>query len=1411
AGFPQHVIDTEFGHPPFDPKPIVDHFNTSLERTRASASADSQQKPVTNFLDALKAGWGESVVGLLQERPKTTLAHDAPMASRIAGMVGTLAGDFPAMVAGYMVGGGQITGTAGAFALPAGMRRVLMDKYENGEVENFQDFWERASGAFIDTAKGWVTGAATGAAGKIAGLAPIASPTARAAAVGASEIATMVTVGKALEGMVPQPQEFLDAAVTLGFVKGAAKTAGKLRELYATHGVHPKDVLQDIEKDPTIAQDLASHDIEIPRAYQEPATQARQYQRYEELGVAPGTPEKPHGLYVSPAEVTSPHAELGGERAIWELDPDANILHINEQAYPSSDVVIRRDAISAGAGVHAAKVLLGDDTFQRLRAGSKDDAIAFAQEHYPGPDYSKYYDKQEVIEAIGAQEARKQGYDAIEMPDKNKAWGTDFSETVLLNTSKAKSVGGSGGAGGPGEPQKPAGPPPEPERPLTDAEAAILSKIVREDQKSPSMTSRKSYTSIFDNLHPIWGDLKDIGKEKLPTAENAYDLMRLTRGTMGKGTQFLERGAFKFDTYETVTRGYKEIIQPVKKDLARLSAYMVSKRVLEKEAQGIHTGFDLAQATDVVEKGASRFQAIHEELLGYREAYLQYLVDGGIVKKDALPAIREANKDFVPFARLFEEQPGGKPGSSHAVKNPLKRMTGSDRDIHDPILSDIKNTFLFIGLAERNAARQAFVKHPELAIKKPTSVKPIALTDKEIRTIFEKFLTVREEVKRTRTETTTAAGGTAAKPMSKQAEMVVDRVKEALISRGYHPGAADQYINRVVEAKSGKAAAETVIHEVESKTYIPELDARIPAKAATIFRGVTEPVGKDEMVVYEKGERHVYKVDPAVAEAFMDLDRISTNFVADMVLHTPASLLRAGVIVTPEYIFRNIIRDAVASFIFAGGTPLKTIKGGISIIRKDDAFQKWLKGGGANATMVAIDRDYVQSHIMDLNVETGVFQRAWNVARTPIDVLRAASEFVENSTRLGTVRSELQQAKDKATIQALSLIARESTVDFALHGRDLQEFGKMTAFFNPTLQGINRFTRALKENPIATVSKSLAVVTLPALLLWWANRDDEEINDLLRTERDTMLHARIPLPNGDSYILRIPLAHEIGILFATLPARILDAYIKEDPNAFRDLDATLLAAFTPSLVPTLAVPMIAQTANVNTLSDGPLIPSHLEQQLAEYRYTPYTTELSKAIGSRIGAFPGMEDTLLSKHSPAGGVARALATPILLENYVRAWTGGMGMYFLQLADRGLREAGVLPDPVKPAWALADIPFVRAFVARYPSASSQSIQDFYEDTAKSKIIFNTFETLAMDGDEKAEAFMETHKSDMMQLDGWVEALGMHAQLIRKINKNPDQTPEEKRQLIDTLYYRMIELSRAGNSTLREMKVQMKEMAQ
>ena len=1142
AGFRQDEIDTYFGQPPFNPKPLVDAFNTSLEQATQPASADGQPTPVTDFMDALKAGWGEGIINLLHEKPKTMVAPDAPMASRIAGQIGTLAGDFPAMVAGYLAGGGQVTGTAGAFALPAGMRRVLMEKYQKGEVQGFQDFWERASATFIDTAKGWITGAATGAVGKAVGMAPIVSPTAKAVAVGGSEIATMVTVGKALEGQVPEPQEFLDAAVTLGFVKGAAKTAGKLREIYAQTGVRPRELVQDVQKDPTIAQDIAAADVEIPRAY-------------------------------------------GG----------------------------------------TAK------------------------------------------------------------PD----------ETVKPEPEKTISVG--------------------------EAQQTVLDRIVQHEPQTKGLSWRDFYTNTLDNLHPIWGALKDVGKEKLPTGENPYDLERLTRGTMGKGTQFIKFGAVKFDTYETVTTGYEQILEPVKKDLDGFRAYIASKRVVEKSAQGIETGFDLETAKAVVQEGTAKYQKIHEERLKYREALLNYLIDSGVVGKDKAEAMREANKDYVPFYRFFEEEPGARPSSSRTIKDPMKRMKGSERKILDPIMSDIKDTFLFIGLAERNVARQAYVKHPELAEKQPSPVRPIKLTDKEI------------------------------------------------------------------EQLGGEASEEV----------------------ATIFRAFRQPLAKNEIDVFEKGQRHVYKVDPAVAEAFQDLDRVSANIVTEMLLHTPANLLRAGVIVTPEYISRNIIRDAVTAFVFTGSHPLKTIKGGISILKKDEAYQKWLKGGGANATMVALDRDYIQNHLMDLNVETGAFQRAWNVARTPIDVLRAASEFVENSTRLGAVRSELQQAKDKAAIQALSLIARESTVDFARHGKSLQEFGKMTAFFNPTLQGVDRFVRAMQENPLATTTKALSSITLPALLLWWANKDDKEIQDLPRWQRDTMLITRVPLPDGGSFLLRIPLAHELGVLFATLPTRLLDQYVQDNPDAMRDFDKTLMAAFTPSVIPTLAVPMLQQFSNTNTLSGGPLIPSYAEKQLPEYQYTPYTTELTKAIGGFIGAFPGMENESLRHDLLFGGIARALTSPILIENYVRAWTGGMGMYLLQLADKGLREAKVLPDPIKPASTLADIPVIRAFIARYPSASAQSIQNFHDDAAMVKIKFDTAMELVRSGDPRAASFIGRHQADMVKLDGFVNALNLQSRLIRMLDKNPNQTPEEKRQIIDTLYYRMIEISKAGNHVLRQVKTTIKAM--
>lgn len=161
----------------------------------------------------------------------------------------------------------------------------------------------------------------------------------------------------------------------------------------------------------------------------------RSFQRYEDGTDPVGSPNKPHGLYVSPGDIDSPHKNLGGTRSTWKLDDDAKVLTVEDR----KETAIRKDADGSDAGVNAAYQLLGPKTFDQLKRSTKQELIDFANEWYPGPDYTKYFDKQELIAAIGAQEARKQGYDALYMPDDPMMakFRGDFTEIVLLNDRKA--------------------------------------------------------------------------------------------------------------------------------------------------------------------------------------------------------------------------------------------------------------------------------------------------------------------------------------------------------------------------------------------------------------------------------------------------------------------------------------------------------------------------------------------------------------------------------------------------------------------------------------------------------------------------------------------------------------------------------------------------------------------------------------------------------------------------------------------------------------------------------------------------------------------------------------------------------------------------------------------------------------
>lgn len=993
-----------------------------------------------------------------------------------------------------------------------------------------------------------------------------------------------------------------------------------------------------------------------------------------------------------------------------------------------------------------------------------------------------------------------------------------------------------GGAGlAPGAPKEPFA---LSDESVAAAQSRILAKIsIGAHQKQP-VSIQNLYTDVVDSLNPFREFTKEAtGVRKLkdlPTATDPYQLARLTRGSFGRADQYLEYGTFNFKTLANNGPALSEVLGPVRDDLPGFRAFAVSKRAIELEKRGIESGFTLGDAGIVVDAGPDKYIVAARGTVEYQNRVTGYLRDAGVISSDEYRAMVDLNRDYVPFFRVMDDGAAGGPGGAGRglrAKNPLREIKGSERPIIDPLESVIKNTYTYVALAEKNAVGRAFIQmakksgHPETYFRKiEDPIRPVQVQESEIRRMLNEFVSLKRKVTRSKTETTSITS--AERSTASRADAAVRaRVEEALTSRGFSPGEADQMLARLSKA-SGDATTtvERLVKSIETTEFIPELDIRVPHEVATLFRKIRAPLGPNQIAVYEDGKRLVYEVDSDIAEVFRNIDSQTANILVK-ILAVPARTLRAGSVLTPEFISRNMLRDQLTATAFVPNyvPVVDFVSGAMSLIKKDASFQNWLKGGGANSALISMDRRYLSEHLFKLSGETGLASRAWNVAKSPLEGLRILSELAENATRIGVSKRTLGKGLTKTEIQNAAFVSREGTLDFARIGAKMRSYNMVTAFANAAVQGVDRTFRAFTERPVGTSVKVLAGITLPSVLLWWANKDDQRYQELPQWQKD--LFWIIPTDNwrpangpeafpeyltrtrngvrevNDGTIYRVPKPFELGVIFGSLPERILDAFFNDNPEAFKNFEETLVQAFTPSVVPTAALPMMEQFANRKSFTGNPVVSRRAEGLLPEYQYNDYTTETAKALGRVFGAFPGLTGKAVDapEGSFTGGLARALTTPALIENYIRAWTGGMGRYALQIADFGLKQAGISPDIPAPERTLADIPLIRAFVVRYPSASAKSISDFYDRTDAAAKVADTIRNRAGEGDTAAVEKTLAMQQTFVRLEGMRRVLSEQSRLVHLVNIDPKMRPWEKRQIIDTLYFNMIEIARSGNQLL------------
>lgn len=519
--------------------------------------------------------------------------------------------------------------------------------------------------------------------------------------------------------------------------------------------------------------------------------------------------------------------------------------------------------------------------------------------------------------------------------------------------------------------------------------------------------------------------------------------------------------------------------------------------------------------------------------------------------------------------------------------------------------------------------------------------------------------------------------------------------------------------------------------------------------------------------VWENGEKVTYETTPELIQTMRMLDKDQSNMVAK-ILSYPANWLRAGATLSPEFILRNPVRDMIGASIYSkhGFIPVvDTFKGLSLFLKKGDLYWEYMKSGAAHAAMVSLDRDYLGGQLRDIMSRES---KATKLIKNPIEVLRAMSEATEMATRLaefdnarkgytGVGNRLFGKDRKPLTAREAALESRDITLDFSRRGSHTKKANQVIAFFNATIQGADKMARAFKEDPRGMTVKTMLYITLPSVLLWYMNKDDERYQELPQWEKDTFWI--IP---GKENMYRVPKPFEAGVLFGTSFERMLqyfdDAKNNRKSVGFKGFGDRVIDSLAPSFMPTAMIPVVEAMTNYSLFRQRNIIPQSQENLPAHLQYGANTSEVAKFVGDKINV-----------------------SPYIVDNTIRGYGGGLAGLGLSGIDAA---TGAKENNASKKWYEA--PGLRGFTAA-PYQSSNSVQRVYDDYKEQEKLHNEFKLTGQrpDGYDAKEFAKLKNASDSLK--------GLN-KASKAIINNERMSGEQKREQLDKINMRKANIARS-----------------
>jgi hypothetical protein len=252
--------------------------------------------------------------------------------------------------------------------------------------------------------------------------------------------------------------------------------------------------------------------------------------------------------------------------------------------------------------------------------------------------------------------------------------------------------------------------------------------------------------------------------------------------------------------------------------------------------------------------------------------------------------------------------------------------------------------------------------------------------------------------------------------------------------------------------------------------------------------------------------------------------------------------------------------------------------------------------------------------------------------------MRRAGEWSELSSRLGEFGAATDWGKktDIDTAAEAARAMRDVTVDFQRQGNIARELNRLSAFFTAQIGGIDKLARVFKEHPVRSTSRALLYVTAPTLALYAMNRKNEDYWNVPHYWRD--LFYLIPagkMANGHTRWLPIPKPFELGLIFGTLPERLLAKYDRQDPHYLDGLMGSAERVALPNIVADALAPVLGAYANTS-FTGAPIVPRRELDLPPELQYGPGTSALGRVAGKALGVSPRKIDAMVTGYTAGLG-------------------------------------------------------------------------------------------------------------------------------------------------------------------------------